>query len=99
MEKDNCLLCNHDAERGVFTDAPDQTKVAGGYKYKCPECGLFALDEYGHNWVELRATNEQKIKISKYVKDNPAEEGYFKVLKWKDIKSILRLPYTERDQS
>lgn len=46
MEKAKCLLCGHDAQRNVFSDDPDPTKVAGGYKYICPECGLYALNDY-----------------------------------------------------
>ena len=96
MEKAKCLLCGHDAERNVFSDAPDPTKVAGGYKYICPEYGLYALNDYEYSWVEHFASNEQKSTLSEYMKENTAEEGYFKVLRWEDIQRILGLPSKRR---
>jgi len=90
MEKAKCLLCGHDAERNVFSDAPDPTKVAGGYKYICPECGLYALNDYEYNWVEHFASKEQKLKLSEYVRNNPVEEGYFKVLRMNEIRKFCK---------
>ncbi len=91
MEEAKCLLCGHDAERNVFSDAPDPTKVAGGYKYAGPECGLYAINGYEYSWVDQFATSEQKSALSQYLKETTAAEGYFKVLKWDDIQRILGL--------
>jgi len=90
-----CILCGHDAGSNVFTEAkPDEqgrVNVAPGEKYNCPICGLYALDNYEHNFVEYRATEEQKKKLSEYVKNNPDEDSQFKVLRWAEIKKILGL--------
>ncbi len=96
MEKAKCLLCGQDAERNVFSDAPDPTKVAGGYKYACPECGLYALNGYEYIWVKRFASNEQKSALFQYLKETTAAEGYYKVLKWDDIQRILGLPPRDR---
>ena len=45
-----CILCGHDAQSNVFTEAkPDEqgrVNEAPGEKYDCPECGLYARDNY-----------------------------------------------------
>ncbi len=91
MKKASCILCNHAAERSFFSNSPDPTEVAGEYKYVCSECGLFVLDNFEHNWIEFIASEKQKNRLSEYVKDNHAEEGNYKVIKWRNIKNILRL--------
>lgn len=96
MEEAKCLLCGQDAERNVFSDAPDPTKVAGGYKFTCPECGLYALNGYEYSWVDHFATDEQKSLLSQHLRETTAAEGYFKVLKWDDIQRILGLPPRDR---
>ena len=96
MEKDKCLLCGHDAQRNDFSDAPDPTKVAGGYKYICPECGLYGLNDYEYHWIERWATEEQKRILSEYVKKHPAKKGKFRVVRWDEIKRILGLPSKEK---
>jgi hypothetical protein len=95
MNKAKCVLCGHDAKSKSFTEAePDEhgrVNVAGGFAYDCPKCGLYALDGFEHNFVEYRATEEQKETLSNYVKSHPDEDGLFKVLRWNDIKRILKL--------
>ena len=34
MKKANCILCDHDAKRGVYSGSKEPTKDAGGFKYK-----------------------------------------------------------------
>jgi hypothetical protein len=96
MNDAKCILCSHDAQSNVFTEAaPDEhgrVNVLPGEKYDCPECGLFALDYYEHNFVEHFATDNQKEILSDYVKNNPDEDGQFKVLRSDMIKEILNLP-------
>ena len=96
MKKANCILCDHNAERGVYSGSKEPTKDAGGFKYKCPECGLYALNDSEYSWIERFASKERKSALSEYVKENPAAEGYFKVLKWDDIQGILGLPSKRR---
>ena|GEM_PF-1899427 len=91
MKKANCILCDHDAKRGVYSGSKEPTKDAGGFKYKCPECGLYALDGFAYNWIEMFASSQQKKTLSRHIKENPAAEGYFKVLRWTEIQRILGL--------
>jgi rubredoxin len=95
MHSAKCILCGHDAQSNVFKEAEpderDQLNVAPGEKYICPDCGLYALDNYEHNFVEHFATDDQKKILSEYVKNHPDEDGQFKVLRSVEIKKILKL--------
>lgn len=94
MEKAKCILCGHDAQRASYSssysDDKERVDVAGGYKYDCPECGLFSLDNYEHSKVEHFTSNEQKRNLSEYVKGHKRRDEYLP-LSWDDIKRILGL--------
>ena len=91
MEKANCLLCDHPAERGVFKDPSEPSKLAVGYKYICSECGLYAFGHDVYYWLERFGTEVHKEKLSEHIKNNPDEEGNFKVLKRTDVEKILNV--------
>lgn len=96
MNPSKCILCGQDAQSNVFTEAkPDEhgrVNVLPGEKYICPECGLYALELNELIFVVKFATDNQKMRLSEFVKNNPDENGQFKVLRPTKIKEILNLP-------
>ncbi len=86
-----CLLCEHPAERNVFKDPSETYPLASGYKYDCPECGLYAFGHDAYYWLEKFSTKEHKEKLSEHIKNNPDEKGDYKLLKRTDVEKILNL--------
>ncbi len=97
MEYAKCILCEHDAERNVFKDPQETSELAVGQKYECPECGLYAFGHDVHSWLERYAAEEEKKKLSEYIKNNPDEKGNYKYLKRTEVEKILNvtIPKTE----
>ncbi len=91
-EQETCLFCGAQAERGPFSEDMEATGTAIGWKYECPNCGLYALPEEEHNWIENSCSEEEKIKLFEYLRDNPPEEGSYRVLTMDEIKKILHAP-------
>ncbi len=89
-EKTECLLCGAQAERSPFSDMTDPSQPVSGWKYKCPNCGPFILSESEHNWIESDCSEEQRLTIFEYLRDNPPEEGEYKVLSTDELKKILQ---------
>jgi hypothetical protein len=88
MEKTKCLLCDYPAQRAGFKSDSEPHEFSGGYKYICPECGLYAFGDV-HRWIEKYGTDERKKKLSEYIKNNPDEEGNYKELTRTDVEKIL----------
>lgn len=92
MKKPKCLLCELEAEKSAYkTLQALPTKISGGFRYRCPECKLYALYNREFRWVKKFATEEQKRILSEYVRNNQLEDEFLK-LEMNDIKKILGLP-------
>jgi hypothetical protein len=90
MEEAKCLLCDHPAQIAGFKSDSEPHPLSGGHKYFCPECGLYAFGDV-HSFIERFTTEEQKKKLSEHIKNNPAEEGYYKELTRTDVEKILNI--------
>ncbi len=87
-----CLLCGAQAERLPFSDVAESVQTDGGWKYMCPNCGTYALPEQEHHWVENYCSEDQRLRLFEYLRDNPAEEGTCKVLTMEEIERVLSAP-------
>ena len=85
-----CLLCGAQAERSSFSDLTDPSQPVSGWKYRCPNCGPFVLAENEHSWIENDCSQDQKLMIFEYLRDNPPEEGDFTVLTSDELKKIFQ---------
>lgn len=94
MKKVKCLLCGHDAQGNSFSskynDEQICTPFTGGYCYDCPECGLYALDGPALHKVKRFVTDEQKRKLSEYVRTHQLKDKFLP-LEWSKIKSVLKI--------
>lgn len=91
-ERLECLLCGAQAERHPFSDVSEPVQPGGGWKYICPNCGSYALPEQEHQWVENYCSEDQRLSLFEYLRDNPPEEGTYKVLTMEEIEKILSGP-------
>jgi hypothetical protein len=92
MENDKCLLCGSPATSGPFSPEPENTKMAGGWKYACGTCGLYALSMHELHYIESYCSQGQCLQLSEYVKDHPDKEGNYKILTMAEIRQVLNLP-------
>jgi hypothetical protein len=94
MENDKCLLCGSPAKSLPFASNPDSAEKGGGPggKYDCKICGSYALSVYEYTYIENYCSQEQRLQLSKYVKDNQDKEGNYKVLTMAEIRQVLNLP-------
>jgi hypothetical protein len=91
MENDTCLLCGGPATSGPFSMDPDDTKTAGGCKFDCEICGRYALNAYERSFIETFCSQEQRLRLSEYVKNHPDEEGKYKILTTVEIRLVPNL--------
>lgn len=91
-EKTACLLCGAQAERSPYSIETGPPQTEGGWKYLCPNCGPYALPDNEHHWVEHFCSPDQRIMIFEYLRDNPGDEGQYKVLTMEEIEKVLGGP-------
>jgi len=89
-EKTECPFCGAQAERSPFSDETDPSQPVSGWKYRCPNCGPFILAENEHSWIENDCSQDQKLMVFEYLRDNPPEEGDYKVLTSDELKKIIQ---------
>ena len=82
MDKMKCLLCPNIAEVSSPGNSQGLKDTSGGWKYNCPKCGLYSLNEYEKNMIEVFLKNKEKGTISEYVKTHQREDlTYFHLTK------------------
>lgn len=82
-EECECLLCRGNAERAPFKDPR-------GWKYECPNCGLYALAGSVHSYIEVFVKDpNNRMKLSDYLKKYPPKGDEFRELTKDEIKGVI----------
>ncbi len=83
MELAYCLLCGKQAKTSVYKDY--------GTKYECEDCPRYALKGNAQTYIEVFVKERKdRLKLVKWLKENPPKEDPFRELTKDRIKRILK---------
>lgn len=83
MELGYCLLCGEQVRTGVYVDY--------GTKYECDDCSWYALKGSAQSYIEVFVKEEKdRLKLVKWIKENPPKEVPFRELTKDRIRKILK---------